>query len=812
MRCVFRSVALTLPGLAALLPAADLVLDGRTAVRKLMNDSVQLSVRGGAGLPVWLLADVSPGPTTVFGKTLPIGFSGLTFAQPLGVTDASGFLSFSLRVPSHPRLHGMTLSMVAVVVDPGQPVPAAFDVSNGASLTIVDRNVDLVGHALTEYPFFEHVAAFNEGATVELGIDPTRYPAIAGQTADVYIVANRTRTEWIADRSLQDIAGGPQTMTFVAGDIQANTFTLDAGTLAGPDATPLGGDTRLSVAYDVVIDLNRDGRFNFLDLIDGYDDGEAGMYVVRDTTLGATAATPGRGPHPVREAIYNLALRWPTPVAGSPTSMLRQNTYYPANIRSLGQLPLIVVSHGNGHDYQWYDHVGYHLASYGYVVMSHTNNTVPGTFTASHTTLDNTDAFLGNLSVIRQGVMEGHIDSSKIVWVGHSRGGDGIVRAYDQLYDDAFTMVNYSIDDVRLLSSMAPVQDGGVMSSNPHDVPYHLWVGEGDNNVPGCACKDREQWYIMHDRAVGPRQATSLYGVGHGWFHAQPAVSAWVEGPCQIGEANTHLIMKGYFLPLIRHYLDGDVPARDFLWRQYESFRPIGVPFQACIQVNLQHQEGPERGKWVLDDFQDAAGLPSMASSGAAVTSDLPELIEGLYNDSNDSFTWMPSDPFNGFIMAGEGDSSAGAVLSFDGAGDYELAYTLPDGRRDLSDFEFLSFRAAQTTRHPFATPAGVDLTLTVALVDGSGTRSAIHIGAYGGGVEALYQRNTNSMGCPSCAGRVRGWNNEFETTRIRLGDFLNNGAALDLLDVRQVVFSFGPSWGTAQGRMGLDEIEFVRR
>ena len=45
---------------------------------------------------------------------------------------------------------------------------------------------------------------------------------------------------------------------------------------------------------------------------------------------------------------------------------------------SMGQLPLVIISRGNGHNFQWYDHIGNHLASYGYVVMSHDNNTEPG--------------------------------------------------------------------------------------------------------------------------------------------------------------------------------------------------------------------------------------------------------------------------------------------------------------------------------------------------------------------------------------------------------------------------------------------------
>jgi hypothetical protein len=59
-----------------------------------------------------------------------------------------------------------------------------------------------------------------------------------------------------------------------------------------------------------------------------------------------------------------------------------------------------VVSHGWTHDPLWYDHIGRHLASYGYIVMSHANDVGDGdplaTETASTATLDNIDFLLGH--------------------------------------------------------------------------------------------------------------------------------------------------------------------------------------------------------------------------------------------------------------------------------------------------------------------------------------------------------------------------------------------------------------------------------
>jgi hypothetical protein len=96
------------------------------------------------------------------------------------------------------------------------------------------------------------------------------------------------------------------------------------------------------------------------------------------------------------------------------------------------------------------------------------------------------------------------------------------------------------------------------------------------------------------------------------------------------------------------------------------------------------------------------------------------------------------------------------------------------------------------------------DLDLSVELIDHNGRSSRIRIGAYGGGIEEPYQR-------PRCGGLgLRGWANEFETIRIRLEDFKSDGRPLDLTRIGVVGFLMGPSFGSPEGRIGLDEIEFT--
>ena len=261
----------------------------------------------------------------------------------------------------------------------------------GTTCPIFPAIVELAGNELRDYPFFQYVRTFNANAKVLAAIDPTRYPEIVNQACDLYVMQARTRAEWDSDPTLLDVRDdGPQEITFDGMTIQDNIYQI-----AIPYQLEADAGIELGYAYDIVLDCNRNGYLDRQDFIDGGGE-EAGFYVVVDTTQ--------PGPLPVTEIIY------------SGGTWLGQDTYYPTDIATMGQLPLIVISHGNGHDYTWYDHIGYHMASYGYIVMSHQNNTSPGIETASTTTLTNTDYIIGHQATIGGGVLNGHIDSHRITW------------------------------------------------------------------------------------------------------------------------------------------------------------------------------------------------------------------------------------------------------------------------------------------------------------------------------------------------------------------------------------------------------------
>lgn len=653
---------------------------------------------------------------------------------------------------------------------------------------------ELAGKPIGAYPHFQTVRSLNEGEPLWIAVDPRSDAFLRRRVADVYVLAHEDLPAAQAGTKLGQLAILVRALAFNTGSVKENVFQLDPGSLKGTARPDADGVMQLGRGYDVVLDLDRDGLLGAGDVVDG-NAAEAGFHVVEDFVTVRRENTRETGPYGVTEVFFSGG-----------TTFTQQDIYFPSEVASLGRLPLVVVSHGNGHNYQWYDHIGGLLASWGYVVMSHANNTGPGIETASTSTLRNTELLLASLATIAGGALDGHVDGDRIVWIGHSRGGEGVVRAYQRLSEGTPLATLYSLEDVRLVSSIAPTDFLGRGVSDMGAAPYHLWTGGADADVNGCADCDICQTFHLLERADGTRFSTSLHGAGHGDFHAG-AGSSVASGPCRIGRPATHRVMRAYLLPLVQHVLHGNPACFDYLTRQWEEFRALGAPDPAlqedrCVVVDLMYVPGPERARLVLDDFQSQPALERSSSGGAVRASPglAPTLFEGRYDDANGSFTASVNDRMNGMTFAGPGDTSAGLVLEWN-ARDEWLLFELAPGARDLRTWRTLSFRAAQSTRDELTDVEAGDLQFAVQLVDGARRASTIRIGAYGGGIEEPYQRR-------SC-GQGQGWANEFETLRIPLADFARDGSALDLSDVVAVAFLFGPAHGSPVGRLGLDEILF---
>lgn len=672
---------------------------------------------------------------------------------------------------------------------PGSPTPPE------SVVLAVPTQRELAGKPLDIFPHFQFTRTFNQGDTVRIAFDPKTDPSLQKRTVDVYLIEHEDLLAHLTGKKLRSVLGRPMTIKLGQEGVRENTFVLDTGRLAATARPDSQGTYLLGKGYDVVVDVNVNAGLDAGDLVDG-SLAEAGFTVVEDFVTFDGPTTKTTGPYAVTEVLFDGG-----------TTFTQEDIYFPSTIAALGTLPLIVVSHGNGHNYQWYDHLGYHMASWGYVVMSHANNTGPGIETASTSTLRNTETLLANLGTIAGGALAGHVDSHRIVWIGHSRGGEGVTRAHKRLADGSPIATLYTLDDIKLVSSIAPTDFLGPNVSDVGAVPYHLWTGGSDADVNGCADCDICQTFHLLERADAVRFSLSLHGAGHGDFH-DGGGSSVASGPRQIGRKLTHQIMRAYFLPLVQYNLHGNKACLDYLTRQWEEFRALGAPYpgrgqdseDAFVVADLMFV--PKSGRYVIDDFQSEPALARSSSGGAVLASDglAPTLLEGLQNDANNAFTSNDVDPMNGMTFSGPGDSARGAVLEWNGTDEW-LSFEVPAGSRDLSAFRTLSFRAAQATRDTITTLEELDLDFTVELIDANLKSSAIRLSAYGGGIEEPYQR-------ASC-GAGRGWANEFETIRLPLGDFRRDGTPLDLANIAAITFRFGPSHGSSAGRIGLDELLF---
>ncbi len=643
----------------------------------------------------------------------------------------------------------------------------------------------VAGRSLAGYPWFDFSEAFNAGTPVQAAVDPFAHPELAGQTCDVYVLTGRTAAAWCADATLEDVRGAPETMTFTGEGTASNVLTL-----AGSAAFSADAGTGIGRGYDLALDCNRNGVLDAGELADGLEDG-SGFYVVKDLTQ--------TGPLAVAE-FDDIGPESPHCSGGGNDDM---RIYYPTTLDDpgfTGRYPLVVISHGNGHCFDWYDFLGRHLASYGYVVMSHDNNTGPGIETASTTTLKFTDKILLNQATLHGGVLDGHIDSKHIAWIGHSRGGEGVARAYDRLVDEGYPAQRYAASDIAVISSIAPTDFLGPNKSDPHDVAYHLLYGASDGDVCGCPDNSIAQSFGVYERATGPRQSTYVHGADHNDFNCCGFDDFSGPSGTAIGRPEAQQVQKAVQLALIKHYIERQPAAKDYLWRQWESFKPIGVAATTVVVNELR--EPPARRTFVADDYQSEPATAT-SSSGGAVTGSVTGLAEDQLREADGQFGWTGGEAMNGMTRGRIGDAERGGVFEFaPGAPAYYELAVVP-AARDFRSAGYLSLRVAQVTRAPRTTAALEDLTFTLTLVDGAGARSSIRIAVYGGGVEEPYQRTGYGAGA--------GWQDEFETIRVRVTDFARDGAALDLGNVAAIRLDFGTGFGSAEGRVAVDDIQLER-
>jgi hypothetical protein len=645
----------------------------------------------------------------------------------------------------------------------------AFLLSAGSP---AQTEVQLAGKLAAQYPFFRWVQNFNRDQALNMAIDGKLFPAVAGATANVYVVTDRSASEWQLNNTLTNVtAGGAQSFLFSGDSIQQNIFQL-----AAPNELVAYTTVEIGVGYDIVIDMDGDGLLSSADLIDGGEG--AGFYMIHDISQ------PG--------ALAIVTQDW------TDSLQLTKRIWYPANIASLDSLPLIVISHGWTYNYTLYDYIGEHLASYGYIVMSHWNDVGNGdqfgTLSAANSLIANVDHLIANQSTLFGGVLNGKINHHRMGWMGHSTGGESVVCAYTHLHDGISTASYFNWQDVSYISSFCPVAWCSSVDVHPHDVNYHQFLGGADNDVSGAALNTYTQPLMIYERGTGNKHVVYVHGAGHGVFNTDTTGEQYVQGPDLINRAQLHPLVKAYLIAMSDLYCKQNPAGKEFFTRNYSEYHPMNA--DPAVIITNEYHDGQSAYRKVIDNFESNATL-TLASSGAGVTSNLSNSSEILMKDVSGSFTWSASQPANGMTRARyANDKPHCLVMEWNNPG--FVRYTIPDTIKDFSGYEYLSFRACQRTQHPFNVALDSSANFYVTLVDESGDSASIQIEPYGPVIQT-YQRNG-------------GWQNEFCIMRMRLSEFLVNGSQVDLNAIENIVFDFGRTGASQQGALGIDDIELVNQ
>jgi hypothetical protein len=549
------------------------------------------------------------------------------------------------------------------------------------------------------------------------------------------------------------------------------------------------------------------------------------------------APDPGApGPLAVTTAEYDFGdAAFTPPDLGVPVE-LRASVHYPTDLSS-GPFPLVLFLHGKHsacHDgstelmawpcpppsepipsYQGYDYVADVLASHGYVVVSVSAN---GINAADNLTMDSGALARAQLLQRHLDLWEefdtvggapfgstfvGRVDLQRVGTMGHSRGGEGVVRHY------GYNAGLGSPYGIKAVFPVAPVDDN---RSVANDVPLAVLLPYCDGDVSaleGIHYFDDARYNVAGDRA--PKHTILVRGANHNFYNTiwtpgffpAGAVDDWFEyvtggdaDPyCGDGATSQRLSpaqQRGtglaYIAGFFRAYLGGETALLPFLTGDSSP------PPSAMTDAVLTTYHPAECRRRDVNRLLDAAAL-SIDTLGGAVSEagmlpyalcggDLPEPAQCLPGEDE---TRQPSTSTSLFSPK-RGLSQLHTGWSGPATATYHS--DVPVGSGDVCNFFALQFRASVDFTDP-RNAAGMPQDLSVVLTDGAAHSASVRAGDF-----------THALDYPPGAvGPVP--KVVLQGVRIPLSAF----KGVDLTDVRSVDFRFDQR---PQGGILLSDLAFV--
>ncbi len=670
------------------------------------------------------------------------------------------------------------------------------------------NKIPVSGRSLAGAPYFRYTDTFEVGENVYAAIDPgIADPGNISKMCALYVIASKDDTTWNADNSLNHLPalGGNakvQKIKVQAGCINANKV------LVWPGAMQPG-------QYDLVADFGNntpdaaafvpDNAYNTpLDVIDGYfiagfrvveDPGtmqefnHAGNWVYDENDVSAMGlsgtvsiddengfyATPGGFSVLTRQVQLKAHVFFPVDNSGVTD---------PAQISaSKPDYPLVVIVHGNGHNYTSYDFQLQHLAMNGFIAASIDNRYLSGaSLVHGMHGLGRANTFFQHLAVLK--AKFGAKLQNNIGVMGHSRGGEAVVKI--ARLNQQLTLGN----NINAVLSLAPTdQYGKEVFAGAFAKPYFVLYGSRDGDVagwhPSLVSVPGFDWrmtgFSLYDRAAdAPKSMAFVYRATHNGF-----ITTNSDNPLDqpLPETAQQAITKAYTNAFFRRHLYNE-PRWDGLFTG--EWRPASV---AGTGAEIYVQYRAPGGK-VVDDFEGAVENWQSSTIGGSVSHGGTLAVAP---SEARMFDYPPAKP--GLDPKSPHDSR-GLGVSWNNIGD-RLTWTIPTPHKDVSLFSVLSLRVTQKEGSA-SNPVNQAQDFRVTLKDAANNQRAVRVSAFGA-VPFPDQRSNSDLR-----------KSAMTTIRIPLTSYTVACAGqpkVDLLNVVELSLDFS---SRAAGEIEIDEIEFA--
>ncbi|MGW0517629.1 hypothetical protein [Crossiella sp. NPDC003009] len=565
----------------------------------------------------------------------------------------------------------------------------------------------------------------------------------------------------------------------------------------------------------------------------------AATMLVAGTAQAAPADVPDplvNGTHQVSEAPYDLGDSAYTPPGFAKPVELAGQVYYPSDAAK-GPYPLALFLHGRHAtcmsaptggsaslawpctqgrlpipSHRGYDYAARALASHGYAVVSISANGINA--------VDNSDAQYG--MVARGHLVLKHLDLwqewrnqpgapipqeavrsfdlGKIGLMGHSRGGEGVVRAVE---------LNSQRPQPYAIKAILPLAPTDFHRRIPLNLPVGTLIPtcDGDlSDLQGVHYYDDARYSDAND--IGVHTIFTVLGANHNYFNTNWAPSSGLAGslddwrsantssqchPSQstrLTEEQQRKVGNGYLGSFFRHYLGGDAAFAP-LWKG-----EVGTPASIAPATVLVSYHAPSQNNRRLDINRFAAAdsdkvnqLGGQVVPGGTLTSRLCGGTASTADASclNTKQTSRQREPHRGWGTLGVSSQR----LLWGHISD-TLSNTIPVAYQDVRKFSAVRFRAAVDFTDP-ANPAGVAQDLQVVVTDRAGGRSSVPVAQFGKALDYPHV----PPGTPDVIPHLL-----FNQVRVPLSAF----SGVDLSRVDSVYLAFNK---TPKGAIALADLSF---